>query len=324
MKDKKMICSILCVMTLVFLLSFSNVNALQTEKTLGDIQSELQDYLEKNHPNIKVGTEEYMEYLSEQLMTEADAKLATRTDYEDICTYTAKYLSLVEDKQCIYTDEEEILNLSEKEKKMTLQEIEDQSAVQDAEEERLIEKYEAQSSVQPSSSSYSATKAVAYARKWAESRNSTYKSYSKDCTNYVSQCVYAGGISMRKPSTIKHGTTSTTSYWFSKKHKFTGTTGRVTYEYDITTSWMRVSDFFKYAGSHGAKIISCSTLSKLQNQAKPGDIVQLKKSGSWHHSIIITGGSKGSRTYCGHSKNRKDEPVKSLKKEEDFRIIRFN
>lgn len=325
MKLRRIVYSIICMLMTLLIIPFGKVNAAQSKsenRTLGEIQDEIEKYLESTHPNIKVGTQVYLEYLSEQLMTEEDTKLASRNDYEDICTYAAKYISLVEDKQCIYTNPEQILNLSESERAITLQTIERESAVEEKQDQQLAQR-SVQSSVQ-SSKNYSSSKAVSYARKWATKRNSAYASYPSDCTNFVSQAVYAGGISMRKPRTIKHGVTQTTSYWYSKKHKFTGTTGRVSYEYDVSTSWMRVSDLYKYAISHGAKAISCSTLSSLQNKAKPGDIVQLKKNGSWHHSIIITGGSKGNRTYCGHSRNRKDQPVKGLNKESAYRIIRFN
>ncbi len=41
---------------------------------------------------------------------------------------------------------------------------------------------------------YSPTKAKEYAHKWADSYNSAYNKYSKDCTNFVSQCLEAGGL----------------------------------------------------------------------------------------------------------------------------------
>ena len=42
---------------------------------------------------------------------------------------------------------------------------------------------------------YSPSKAQAYADKWWNKRNPHYKSNSKDCANFVSQCLYAGGLS---------------------------------------------------------------------------------------------------------------------------------
>ena len=44
---------------------------------------------------------------------------------------------------------------------------------------------------------YNRQLAAKYAMDWAESRNPQYKDYEKwggDCTNFVSQCLHAGGI----------------------------------------------------------------------------------------------------------------------------------
>lgn len=326
---KRAICSLLCMLMILSLVSFKNIKAEETtsaDKTMGDMQEEMEKYLAENHPNIKIGTQAYIDYVSQQLLTGEDAKLAARTDYDDLSTYMGKYVIFVDDKQCYLTDKEQILNLSEKEKSMTLQEVR-QEAIEEEKEDLVWEKkLESKPPIMTKSSSYNATNAANYAKKWAKARNDAYDNYSNDCTNFISQALYAGGIPMRKPSTIKHGITETTDYWFSKKHKFTGSTGRVTYEYDVATSWIRVKDFYKYASAHGATVIKYDKISQLQNNAKLGDIVQLKNDSGWYHSIIITGGGKGHKTYCGHTSNRNDYPVAKLNekvKHKQFRIIRF-
>ena len=46
---------------------------------------------------------------------------------------------------------------------------------------------------------YDRVAAVEYARKWALSRNPQFKDYEQwggNCTNYISQCINAGGIPM--------------------------------------------------------------------------------------------------------------------------------
>ncbi|PKM45996.1 MAG: hypothetical protein CVV03_05835 [Firmicutes bacterium HGW-Firmicutes-8] len=43
------------------------------------------------------------------------------------------------------------------------------------------------------SGSYSASKAISYAEKYVLNYNPAYKYYYSDCTNFVSQCLYAGG-----------------------------------------------------------------------------------------------------------------------------------
>ncbi len=38
--------------------------------------------------------------------------------------------------------------------------------------------------------------AVVYANRYAENYNASYPTFDGDCTNFVSQCVYAGGEAM--------------------------------------------------------------------------------------------------------------------------------
>ncbi|WP_026583265.1 amidase domain-containing protein [Bacillus sp. J33] len=44
---------------------------------------------------------------------------------------------------------------------------------------------------------YERMKAVQYAEKWWNSHNPAYKKFEVDCTNYISQCLHAGGGPMR-------------------------------------------------------------------------------------------------------------------------------
>ncbi len=44
---------------------------------------------------------------------------------------------------------------------------------------------------------YDRLKAVQYAEKWWDSYNPAYKKFEVDCTNYISQCLHAGGAPMR-------------------------------------------------------------------------------------------------------------------------------
>ncbi|MEH7179675.1 amidase domain-containing protein [Neobacillus vireti] len=44
---------------------------------------------------------------------------------------------------------------------------------------------------------YNRIKAVQYAERWWNSYNPAYKSFENNCTNYISQCLHAGGAPMR-------------------------------------------------------------------------------------------------------------------------------
>ena len=115
---------------------------------------------------------------------------------------------------------------------------------------------------------YDRKKAKEYAKKWAYSRNPKYYDFDKlggDCTNFVSQCIYAG-------SNIMNYTKNTGWYYNSLN--------------DRSPSWTGVdflSDFLvtnKSVGPRG-KIIDMS-------QLEIGDIVQLSFDGTnFGHTLII-------------------------------------
>ena len=78
---------------------------------------------------------------------------------------------------------------------------------------------------------YNREEATKYATKWALSRNPAYKDYEKwggDCTNYVSQCVHAGGI----PFDHEGNNILKQWYWYSDMNR--------------TPSWTGAEPFYKY------------------------------------------------------------------------------
>ena len=174
--------------------------------------------------------------------------------------------------------------------------------------------------VDPSGHKYSPSKAANYAYKWGNRRNSQYRSHIKDCTNFVSQCVYAGGKTMKKPKKkIPNGMKNTIYYWYSIKYVIPP----ANYRWKESSSWIGVSDFYNYWKNNGAQIIQCKTIKILNNKAKLGDIVQLNEGKGWYHSIIISKGRKGNWKYAGHSNNRKANSVKNIGCRNKFRIIRI-
>jgi len=59
-------------------------------------------------------------------------------------------------------------------------------------------------------SAYSGKDAAAYAKKHAKKYNTAYPAWDADCTNFVSQCVKAGGISTKSiPKTMIKRTSDT-------------------------------------------------------------------------------------------------------------------
>ena len=111
--------------------------------------------------------------------------------------------------------------------------------------------------------------AVAYARKWALGRNPEYYNFEEiggDCTNFASQCIYAGARTMN--FTPVYG-------WYYRS------------SYDRTPSWSGVKYLYDFLINNRdmgpyARIVP-------QELAEPGDIVQLGTgNGIFYHSPVIT------------------------------------
>lgn len=116
---------------------------------------------------------------------------------------------------------------------------------------------------------YDRKAAAGYAHKWAYSRNPLYLNYDGmggDCTNFVSQCLFAG-------SGIMNFTPTYGWYYINGNQKAPAWTG-VTYLYNFLT---------RRADSLGPKARECKIYELL-----PGDLVQMSYSErEIHHSTVV-------------------------------------
>lgn len=144
---------------------------------------------------------------------------------------------------------------------------------------------------------YRRAAAVEYAHRWAYGRNPRYYDYEElggDCTNFASQCLYAGSGVMDYTPTFGW-------YYLDANNKAPAWTG-VVYLYNFLTR-ERVS-----AGpvAREASIY----------EAEPGDLVQLSFDGSrWAHSpVIVSAGtprSADSVLVAAHSYDADYRPLSS-------------
>lgn len=142
---------------------------------------------------------------------------------------------------------------------------------------------------------YNRKNAINYAHTWWNKRNPNFYNYDNiggDCTNFISQCLHAGGIVMDK---VYNG-------WF-----YTNSSNR-------SYSWTGVEEFFKYATTNQknvgpkAKVVTIS-------QVEVGDIVQMQQLGKnrFHHNMLITK-IDGKKTFDNikitcHTKDSVDRPL---------------
>lgn len=136
---------------------------------------------------------------------------------------------------------------------------------------------------------YNRTAAVDYARKWALGRNPRYYDFQNtggDCTNFISQCVYAGAKEMNY--------TPVTGWYYRTS-------------YDRTASWTGVGyfyDFMKGNRSVGPYMTEVSA-----EKLEPGDVIQLgTENGVFYHTLIISE-TKPEILVCAHTYDALDAPL---------------
>lgn len=138
---------------------------------------------------------------------------------------------------------------------------------------------------------YNRSAAVEYARTWALSRNKAYYDFELlggDCTNFASQCIYAG-------ATVMNFTPVTGWYYRSAS--------------DRTASWTGVGYLYNFLinnrslGPYGHIVTA--------KEALAGDIVQLGRSGgNFYHSPVITAVTP-EILVAAHSFDALDRPLSS-------------
>lgn len=138
---------------------------------------------------------------------------------------------------------------------------------------------------------YNRAVAVAYAHKWALGRNPAYYDFEEiggDCTNFASQCIYAGAGVMNF--------TPVMGWYYNSAYDRTPSWSGVEYLYNFLTANQGVGPY--------AREVSAA-------EARPGDIVQLgTATGDFYHSPVITAVSPVILV-CAHTYDALDRPLSS-------------
>ena len=135
---------------------------------------------------------------------------------------------------------------------------------------------------------YDREAAVRYARKWALDRNPAYYNYEDiggDCTNFASQCIYAGAGVMNYTPTFG---------WFYRSAN------------DRTPSWTGVEYLYDFL--IGNEDVGPYAREVSRSEAQPGDIVQLGRNGDWYHSPVIVA-TTPTILVCAHTYDALDRPL---------------
>ncbi|MBQ6932727.1 MAG: amidase domain-containing protein, partial [Clostridia bacterium] len=115
---------------------------------------------------------------------------------------------------------------------------------------------------------YNRDKALAYAKRWALDRNPLFFSFNGiggDCTNFVSQCIFAGGCVMNYTPTYGW-------YYISSS--------------DRTPSWSGVQFFYDFMVNNKEQGPFATEVTA--DRIERGDIIQLgNEEGLFYHSLIV-------------------------------------
>lgn len=148
---------------------------------------------------------------------------------------------------------------------------------------------------------YDRRAAVAYAKRWAFSRNPKFYDFSNlggDCTNFASQCVYAG-------SGVMNYTPVFGWYYISADNRTASWTG-VEYFYNfLTGNTEGVGPFAEEVGA---------------DEIEVGDVIQLgRANGDFYHSPVVVGFSGGQPLIAAHTYDALNRPINSYR----FERIRY-
>lgn len=144
--------------------------------------------------------------------------------------------------------------------------------------------------------------ALDYAKRWAFARNPQFADFDTmggDCTNFISQCLYAGGA-------IMNNTRDTGWYYRSLN--------------DRAAAWTSVMFFYRFIisnrgiGPFGTEIPLYA--------ADVGDIVQLGMNGIFYHNLLICSLRYGEIFVAAHTIDSFDRPL-STYQYENIRCLRI-
>ena len=152
---------------------------------------------------------------------------------------------------------------------------------------------------------YDRRAAVAYARRWAYSRNPNYYNFDKlggDCTNFASQCVFAGAGIMNY--------TPVFGWYYINADK-------------RTASWTGVEFFYNFMVGNAEGIGDGAGPFAEEvdlNGLKVGDVVQLgRANGDFYHTPVVVGFSNGQPLIAAHSNDAFGRPLNSYR----FEKVRY-
>lgn len=118
------------------------------------------------------------------------------------------------------------------------------------------------SSIRASRAGYSKARCDAYAEKYGRTINNAYRWFDLDCTNFASQCIYAGGLPQ-------------SNYWYYRGPN------------NYSRSWTVVDDLRNFIMNHTLSVGYYQKLPDYPTKDYRGTLIQYSTGRHWVHSAII-------------------------------------
>lgn len=130
---------------------------------------------------------------------------------------------------------------------------------------------------------------IRYAQKWAFSRNPIYYDFENiggDCTNFISQCLFAGGAAMNY--------TYDTGWYYSSVNNRAAAWSSVEYFYNFIISNKDIGPF--------GRLVPLS-------QIRVGDVVQLGTGSKFYHTLLVVNLRNGEPYIAAHTNDAFNRPL---------------
>ena len=163
---------------------------------------------------------------------------------------------------------------------------------------------------------YDVQKAVDYARAYAFERNPAYGQFEANCTNFVSQCLVAGGIAMKGKPEISEknrwNISGKKTEWYSGAEQCDkdGLT-----HYSMSETFVKTDAFFEYFTEELGYTFTNYENSyegnlKCYEEMAVGDVLVLyNEDGTVAHLGLVSGIGEKNAYYCGNTAERRDFSV---------------
>lgn len=203
---------------------------------------------------------------------------------------------------------------------------------------------------------YDRQKALNYAAAWYGAYNPAYYAYSQDCANFVSQCLFAGGMPMTASwhsivdgKTVFSGAISAENSSAEKdpaenSSTANSSTNKASAEKDlISPAWRLAQKLFAYyadsrAGFKNGETLTADSSTNMQEllasaaddgkPIQPGDLLFFAPEGGGeddiNHAVLITGVSGDEIYFSSHNCSRLNEVLSPHLRHKSIFIVRLN